>query len=68
VTVVDPATGLAVPALGGGNFTFRVDVNDGTPDTYALSIYDSAGKLYHQVGTTAAQLAVGGGNITVRTR
>jgi hypothetical protein len=47
-----------------------VDATDngsgGSSDTYVLSIYDGAGQLYHQVGTTNAQLSLGGGNIATQ--
>jgi MBG domain (YGX type)/Pentapeptide repeats (8 copies) len=67
VIVIDPATGLAVVGLGGGNYSYRVDttVNATKPDTYAISVYTPQGALWHQAGTTAAQLALGGGNIVV---
>lgn len=68
VTAIDPATGLAVSGIGGGNYTYRVDVTDNgsTGDIYAISVYTPAGALYHQVGTPSSQLTLGGGNITVR--
>jgi hypothetical protein len=70
VTVIDPKTGLAIAGLGGGNFSYRADATDkgtgGSTDTYAVTIYDGSGKLYHQVGTTPSQLTLGGGNITTR--
>ena len=66
VLVFDPTTGTTVPGLGGGNFTFRVDAVDaGKTDTYAISVYNAKGKLYHQVGTTKTQRPLMGGNITV---
>jgi hypothetical protein len=69
VTVIDRATGLAVSGLGGGNYTFRVDATDkgepGSSDTYAIVVYAPNGVLYHQAGTTAGQLTLGGGNLTV---
>ncbi|HXA29420.1 MAG TPA: MBG domain-containing protein [Candidatus Angelobacter sp.] len=67
VIVIDPATSLPVVGLGGGNYTYRVDttVNATKPDTYAISVYTPQGVLWHQAGTTAAQLALGGGNIVV---
>jgi hypothetical protein len=74
VTVINPTTG-PVSGLGGGNFTCRVDAadNGASGDTYALSVYTSAGVLYHQAGTTSAQLVLGGGgpgggNIVIHTR
>jgi hypothetical protein len=65
VTVVDPATGAVVPGLGGGNYTFRVDATAGASPTYAISVYDPSGTLFHQAGTSASQLPLGGGNIVV---
>ncbi len=71
VTAIDPRTGLAVSGIGGGNYTYRVDVTDNgsTGDTYAISVYTPTGTLYHQAGTTSAsgQLRLGGGNIVVHT-
>lgn len=65
VIVYDPATGTTVSGLGGGNFTYRVDVTDGSTDKYAISVYTPKGALYHRAGTTSTQLPLGGGNITV---
>ncbi len=65
VTVIDPSTGLQVAGLGGGNFTFRIDVTSGESPTFAISVYDPTGALYHQSGTTANQLPLGGGNIVI---
>lgn len=50
VTAFDPKTGLAVSGVGGGNYTYRVNVTDNgsTGDTYAISVYTSTGTLYHQ--------------------
>lgn len=70
VTAIDPSTGMAVSGIGGGNYTYRVDVADdgSTGDTYAISVYDSTGSLYHQAGTSSTQLPLGGGNIVVHTK
>jgi hypothetical protein len=59
-----------VTGIGGGNYTYRVDVTDNgnTGDTYAISVYNSTGTLYHQAGTTGSQLPLGGGNIVVHTQ
>jgi phospholipase C len=69
VSVIDPETGLAVAGLGGGNFSYRVDVVDGastgTSDTYAITVYTPTGALYHQAGTPQRQLPLGGGNVVV---
>ena len=68
--VIDPATGLQVAGLGGGNYSFRVDAtqNTTTPSTYAISVYSSTGVLWHQAGTTAKQLPLGGGTIMVHSK
>jgi CSLREA domain-containing protein len=70
VTVINPATGLVVTALSGGNYTYRVDVTDNgsTGDTYAISIYAPGGVLYHRTGTAGSQLALRGGNVVVHTK
>lgn len=65
VTVIDPATGLPVPGLGGGNLTFRVGVTSGSSPSFAISVYDANGLLYHQAGTTVSQLTLGGGNVVI---
>ena len=67
MTAIDPTTGMAVSGIGGGNYTYRVDVTDNgsTGDTYAISVYTPTGTLYHQAGTTGSQLSLGGGNIVV---
>jgi hypothetical protein len=71
VTALD-STGAPATGLGGGNMSFRVDVVDNAPpgasDTYAISVYTSAGKLYHQAGTQATPIALSGGNLTVHSR
>jgi len=66
VIVVNPATHKVVPGLGGSGYTFRVDVTDNakTPDTFALTVAKGTA-LYHQVGTTTAQLPLGAGGLTV---
>ncbi|HEY3523466.1 MAG TPA: Ig-like domain-containing protein [Candidatus Limnocylindrales bacterium] len=72
VIAIDPITGLAVPGIGGGNYSFRVDLTDGgsggSDDTYALSVYTPSGALYHRVGTAPSQIAVKGGNLTVHAK
>jgi len=69
VIVYDPVTGTSVSGLGGGNFSYRVDVTDngtgGSTDAYAISVYTPKGKLYHQAGTSSVRLTLGGGNVTV---
>ncbi|HEV8403494.1 MAG TPA: Ig-like domain-containing protein [Candidatus Limnocylindrales bacterium] len=69
VVAIDPLTGLPVPGIGGGNFSFRVDIVDGgsggANDTYALSVWTPSGALYHQVGTAASPLTLQKGELTV---
>ena len=66
VTVINPATRKVVAGLGGTNFTCRYDVTDGPTDKFAMSAYTSAGVLYHQVGTSTSEIAVGSGGIVVK--
>jgi hypothetical protein len=70
VTVINRATGAVLSSAG--NYTMRVDaVDNGSPgsaDTYAVSVYTSTGILYHQAGSTGAQLVLGGGNVVVHTK
>jgi hypothetical protein len=65
VTVINPTTGLALSGLGGGNYSFKIDVVDngpGTTDTYAITVTQPNGStLYHQAGTAVSQLLLGGG-------
>ena len=66
VTIINPTTRKVVTNPAGTAFTYRVDVKDGSPDKFALSVYDSTGALYHQAGTTAAPIAIGSGSIIVK--
>ena len=65
VVVINPVNGRVVSGLGGTTYTYRVDIVDGSTDKFAISIYTSAGALYHQAGTTASPIAVGTGAILV---
>ena len=66
LTVVDPATGLTVAALSGGNHTIRVDVVDGgkggSTDTYAVTVRTPSGAVMRSLAATR----LGGGNLTVK--
>ena len=70
VQKVDPATGSTVQSWG--NFTFTVDARDGDlldprqADGFAITIQDNGGAVWRQVGTSAALLALGGGNVQVK--
>ena len=72
VQKVDPATGLTVQSWG--NFTFTVDVRDGDlldprqADGFAVTLQDGGGAVWRQVGTSAAPLQLGGGNVQVKGR
>jgi hypothetical protein len=68
VTVVNPATMKSVSGLGGTDYTCKWDVTDGSPDKLALNVTTSTGTLYHQVGTSAAQITLASGGITVKSR
>ena len=69
VMAIDPTTGLQVAGIGGGNYTYRVDATDSTKgDRYAISVYTPTGVLWHQAGTTASQLLLGGGQVVVHLR
>jgi hypothetical protein len=68
VSVVDTKTGQIVDGLGGGNYSYRVDVTDGgvgAGDSYAITVYTPTGTLYHQVGMPQKQLPLEGGNIVI---
>ncbi len=48
------------------SYTFRVDVADKSAgDTFAITVSSALGVLYHRAGTTAVQIKISGGNITV---
>jgi hypothetical protein len=70
VQKVDPATGLTVQSWG--NYIFTVDVRDGDlfnprqTDGVAILIQDGSGQVWRQVGTSAALLPLGGGNVQVK--
>ena len=65
VTAINPATGLVVAALSGGNYSYRVDATSSASPSYAVSVYTPGGSLYHQAGTAKTQIRLGGGNIVV---
>jgi hypothetical protein len=52
--------------LGGGNYSYRIDATKTSGGaTYAISVCDPTGALYHQAGTTKIQIPLGGGNIVL---
>jgi hypothetical protein len=70
VQKIDRNTGLVVDSFG--NFTFIVDARDGDLllprqfDAYAITILDNNGQIWRRVGTPAALLPLGGGNVMVK--
>ncbi|HEX8150141.1 MAG TPA: Ig-like domain-containing protein, partial [Pyrinomonadaceae bacterium] len=72
VQKIDPATGLSVASWG--NFSFEANTFDGdllTPkqaDAYAFVVRDGSGQVWHQAGSRASLVTLGGGNITNKGR
>jgi hypothetical protein len=72
VQKVDQTTGVIVASFG--NFSFTVDARDGdllTPrsfDAYAITVLDSSGVIWRRLGTNAALLPLGGGNVMVKAK
>jgi hypothetical protein len=73
---IDSNTGLADPSFGGGNWICTVNIQDldlnvkpvKTPDTFAITIFDSNNNIWKQVGTPTAQIPLGGGNVVVHSK
>jgi hypothetical protein len=59
-----------------GSYTFAVNIQDldlnikpvKTPDTFAITIFDSNSNIWKQVGTSGSQIALGGGNVVVHSK
>ncbi|HLM58455.1 MAG TPA: Ig-like domain-containing protein [Pyrinomonadaceae bacterium] len=72
VQKVDPATGQTVESRG--NYSFEAYTSDGDlldprqPDAYAFVVRDGDGAVWHQAGSRAALVTLGGGNITNKAR
>ena len=72
VQKIDPETGEVVDSYG--NYSFTVDVRDGDlfnprqADKYALTVLNSNGLVWRQIGSRANPPAIGGGNITVKAK
>jgi hypothetical protein len=70
VLKIDPATGDIVDSFG--NYTLTVDVADGDlynprqSDRYAITIFNSTGIIWRQIGSRTNPPVIGGGNITVK--
>jgi hypothetical protein len=70
VQKIDPLTGATVESWG--NYTFTVDLVDGDlknpreTDRYAIQILTNAGVIWRQVGTRTNPLALGGGQVAVK--
>ena len=73
-TTSPPSTGRRARLQPRRQLQFQVDVTDKAnlvraacgPDTYAIRVWDTTTGTYYQLGTTAAQVAINGGNIQVR--
>jgi len=69
VQKIDRATGQVVSL--GGNWFFTVDIWDGdllnprTFDSFAITVLDSDGVVWCQVGTPMSPIQLGGGNVTI---
>jgi len=72
VQKIDRTTGQVVESWGG--YRFAVDITDGdlnsprTTDTIAISIFDSTGAIWRQIGTPTSPIALGGGNIVIHSK
>jgi hypothetical protein len=69
ILIINRATGKLVGCKG--NYKFAVDITDGdlstprTTDTIAITIFDSSGAIWRQIGTPTAEIPLGGGNIVI---
>jgi len=70
VQKIDPITGATVESWG--NYTFTVDLVDGDlknpreTDRYAIQVLTDASAIWRQIGTRTAPVALGGGNVAVK--
>jgi CSLREA domain-containing protein len=72
VQKIDSDTGEIVDSFG--NYSFTIDVRDGDlfnprqADKYAITVLNSNGLVWRQIGSRTNPLAIGGGNITVKAK
>jgi hypothetical protein len=72
VQKIDKTTGAVVASWG--NYRFAVDITDGdlitphTTDTIAIRILNSINAIWQQIGTSTAQIPLGGGNIVIHSK
>jgi len=70
VQKIDPATGDAVESFG--NYALTVDAEDGDlynprqGDRYAITILNTGGTVWRQIGSRTTPPVIGGGNVTVK--
>ena len=70
VQKIDSDTGDIVDSYG--NYSFTIDVRDGDlfnprqVDKYAITVLNSNGLVWRQIGSRTNPPAIGGGNITVK--
>jgi len=72
VQKIDSDTGDVVASFG--NYSFTIDVRDGDlfnprqADKYAITVLNSNGLVWRQIGSSTNPPAIGGGNITVKAK
>ena len=72
VQKIDSDTGEVVDSFG--NYSFTVDVRDGDlfnprqADKYAITVLNSNGLVWRQIGSRTSPPVIGGGNITVKAK
>jgi hypothetical protein len=72
VQKINAATGAVVESWG--NYSFMVDLVDGdqlspkSTDRYTITILDTTGKVWRQIGTRTEPIALGGGSVTVKSK
>ena len=72
IQVIDRETGEVVDSWG--NCIFLVDITDGdltdptTVDTIAITVLNSDGSIWRQIGTPGDQIELGGGNIVIHSK
>lgn len=72
VQKIDPVTRLTISSFG--NYSITVNLVDGDQlnlpqtDKYAITIFDSNNQIWRQNGTSAAPIALGGGNVSIHSK
>ena len=72
VKMINRATGESTGL--GGNWQFTVDITDGdlttprTVDKFAITVVQTNGVIWRQIGTPSAQIPLGGGNVVIHNK